>query len=473
MMQQKLRRQDWIAGLVASLLILGLSQFSFFEKWESGLVSLGMTLVERSPSYDIAVIALDDESIDEFGGWPLSQQKLLDFVAMLERAEAKAVGLALPLDTLRLQSSPVSLPTETSSITDDVSRYIKNSGLAALAECNGSDCEDLSSFKQEWNDFNEGLQKHLRTTTPAQASSRTPLRTKRRSLFSEKIVAGLSYNVPSIVPAAPTSLMPESLTQSIPYKFIESPLPSVERFVRLSDALDHKIKSVAPMSADIPGSLKTSLIVGYQDAWFPTLPLVLASKWKNRSIQDIELIDEGVLLGRTILIPTDDVLHMTPFQYQNMNVFSARELDLSASNARFEGKLVLLGLNATTHTVPGQLLATTPNVIDLAKQVTTILQGDVIATPAWAFWVKAGLILLAIAYVVLVLPTLRFRASVAWALTFSLMVILLIASVLLIEGRGIRLHLLAPILILLFGHIAISLVRGWQYYRDRTFTSQT
>jgi len=72
--KKSLLATDWIIALGLSLLLLLSSHSQWMQAIERMAYDIGMQLSHREPGHDIAVIAIDDESIHNIGRWPWSRQ---------------------------------------------------------------------------------------------------------------------------------------------------------------------------------------------------------------------------------------------------------------------------------------------------------------------------------------------------------------------------------------------------------------
>jgi CHASE2 domain-containing sensor protein len=66
-------KADWFLGLVVALLLLFVSNSAFIQSLERGAYDVVVRASSRAPSDRVAVIAIDDQSIANFGRWPWSR----------------------------------------------------------------------------------------------------------------------------------------------------------------------------------------------------------------------------------------------------------------------------------------------------------------------------------------------------------------------------------------------------------------
>ncbi|MBT8447242.1 MAG: CHASE2 domain-containing protein, partial [Gammaproteobacteria bacterium] len=89
---------DWFTGLAISLvfLIAWLAALPILQGMERNAYDLGVRLASRTPDAtqaEVAVIAIDDQSIENIGRWPWSREVHADMVDRLSGAGAKVIGL--------------------------------------------------------------------------------------------------------------------------------------------------------------------------------------------------------------------------------------------------------------------------------------------------------------------------------------------------------------------------------------------
>src|SRR5688572_25606736 len=86
---------DWFAGLLFTLAFLLLAFIVFpdsFASLERYAYDVGMRASQRAPSDKIAVIAIDEESIQNIGRWPWPRDIHARMISELKRGGAKVIG---------------------------------------------------------------------------------------------------------------------------------------------------------------------------------------------------------------------------------------------------------------------------------------------------------------------------------------------------------------------------------------------
>ena len=83
---------DWFAGLLITIVVVIFSGAAPFESLERAFYDWGVRSTERSPSSKIAVIAIDDESINNLGRWPWPRDLHAKLINRLSEGGAKVIG---------------------------------------------------------------------------------------------------------------------------------------------------------------------------------------------------------------------------------------------------------------------------------------------------------------------------------------------------------------------------------------------
>src|SRR5262245_10879159 len=88
-------KSDWFAGLVFCVTFLLVAYLVFgaaFQGLERSAYDFGVRASSRTPSDRIAVIAIDDQSIQNIGRWPWPRDVHAKMLALLSKGGAKVIG---------------------------------------------------------------------------------------------------------------------------------------------------------------------------------------------------------------------------------------------------------------------------------------------------------------------------------------------------------------------------------------------
>jgi len=87
-------RADWFLGLIVALVLFVASRSDVVQSLERLAYDCGVRASSHVPSPRVAVIAIDDQSIANFGRWPWSREIHAPMIVRLKNVGAKVVGYA-------------------------------------------------------------------------------------------------------------------------------------------------------------------------------------------------------------------------------------------------------------------------------------------------------------------------------------------------------------------------------------------
>lgn len=426
--------------MVLAVMLLHKSS-AFIDTFENRFYDLAISSASKTPSDQIAMVVIDDQSIANLGRWPWSrevQAKLIDQVnAGAPKSIINTVFYFEPqvergLPYLRQIREAITSDAASSSPTLDAVHKIVAEGEAALSS-------------DTW------LAKSIAA--------------------SHKVVLAASV-IPGEVRGKPDKPLGAGLIQSLvkapaALRGLEAagvlePLPELSSHAA---AIGHVTKV-----ADGDGTIRVEpLLVNYYGQYLPSIALQAAVKSLNLQPTDIVVDTEKheVHIGK-LTIGTDEEGQalMRPFFYSDRDGKSAFASDsafdvLSGKIpvAKYANKIVLIGPTATGlgvsfPTPVGK--AMTP--VELTAHVTSsILSEHFVSTPLWAFVASQLAVLLVAAYLILLLP--RLSAGHGASLTALLFAALLIAGFLLLSRNSKWLQFIFPATLLLVGHLALTTKR--------------
>ena len=84
---------DWFAGLIITLVVLIGWRQGIIDSWfERPAYDLGVRMATGEPSDQIAIIAIDEQSIANIGRWPWSRDVHANIIEILQQGGVKAIG---------------------------------------------------------------------------------------------------------------------------------------------------------------------------------------------------------------------------------------------------------------------------------------------------------------------------------------------------------------------------------------------
>ncbi len=481
-MKPKLWGRDWFAAFVFSALfaILAFAVFDrAFESLERYTYDLGVQARERPPSDRIAIVAIDDESIRNIGRWPWPRSRQAELIDKLRDGGARvitntalylepeegagAAGLQALADNLSTSPLAQQIPAEIESFSlmlrDSAATNPQLSGIA--------DAYDTSALHQDYRRLMTELIDTLRTTASAGSTGDTTLAQSMQQHGRTLLPMIFSLGRPQGRPDAPLGddIRRNALTRIEDRVGARAdgalPLPTREAQTPIAvlAAAAHGIGHLN-VTPDVDGAVRFEpLVLQHYDEFYPSLSLMTAAAALNLSDDDIDVrLGEGVALGG-IEIGTTPALRMYTHFYGSHNDQPAFVVDsaydiLSGRLAptKYRDKIVLIGTTAagTGDSFATPVSAATAPVVTLAHAVSSLLQGDFFARPAWAAGLEAAIFVALALYVALLLP--RLSPTLGTIVTLTLVIVLIASQLSLMATQALWLKLTTAALFLLAGH---------------------
>ncbi len=475
--------KDWFAAVAFSLVfaILAWGVFSdAFQSLERSTYDVGVRSRDLAPSEDVAIVAIDEQSIANLGRWPWPRNKQAELINKLHEGGAKVIGA-----TMLYFEADAGSSAETFS--------------AILAELKASPL--VQDIPAEAETFGIMLDETAKTTRSpaivniAQTYKDSALATKYRPAM-EALLAQLEAGAKaggttdSVLGAAVASgnvVLPILFKEGRPQGRPDQALPEYVRRNRLQDVQDRigaradgavpgptvsvevpvaGVGETAPgmghlnIAQDVDGGVRYEpLVLQHFDEFYPSLSLMIAAAKLNLKPQDIQVqLGEGVTLGG-IHIGTDYALRMYTQFYGDQEGKPAFAVDSAYDVlagkiplAKYKDKVVLIGTTApgTGDTFATPSAASTTPVAMLAHAVSSILKQHYFTRPAWAGWLELAVFLLLAAYLALLVP--RMKATLAAGVTLVLVLALLGTQIGVMASSALWFKLTIPAVFLLAGH---------------------
>ncbi len=444
-------KTDWFLGAAISLLFLFSAQSDLIQSLERKAYDLGVGATERSPSSRIAIIAIDQQSIDNIGRWPWSRDVHARMIDQLAQAQAKVVGTTIFFAEPQI---------------DPGLAYI-NKLLAIESQMRGAETEGEAPVAppadalQAFSAVLHEAESALNTDRQLAASIGKAGNVALPMLFQDGEPQGRPDRpLPDFVRAM--ALKNVAGTEPLPPLTLDVAAGVIEPLGKVAAAVGHLNPSI-----DRDGGLRVQpLVMTHFDQFYPSLPLLIAAKSLNLGVDDIRVkLGESVTLGR-LNVATDPGLGMYSFYYRGEGGKPAFQVDsffdvMSGKIPldKYRDKIVLIG-----QTAPGigNFYATPvspamSSVEVMAHGLSSILQEHFFVSPSWAWAAEFGIFLLVALYLIVLLP--RLKAGLGAAVTTGLFVALLAAHFVLMTGQLMWLQLMLPATLLLVGHLLLTTKR--------------
>ena len=488
-------KSDWFTGLVITLVFLIFAGSDFIASMERSAYDFGVKSSSRFPSDKIAIIAIDDQSIDNIGRWPWSRDIHAQMHEILAEGGAKIVGQTVffsepqldpGLEFIRelklafVDSTISAVPelVEGLALTIKGSReLVKNkrdsNGKAAVQEI--ADALEASPLRYQ---VAEELNAYLEYINSAE----TVLDTDNTLALSMQSAGNVVFNMP-FVPGQPYGQPDEPLAEYVSKNKLPeqniidnttinpegfSPLTMIEAYQPIP-VLGEQADAIGALVAlpDVDGGIRTEpLIVDYYGELYPSMALVLAAKSLNLGIKDIRInVGKDVQLGR-LTIKTDGESLMNTFFYHDEEYNGAFAIDSffdvfqgKIPAEKYKDKIVLIGATAlgVGDTFVTPIDPTMSPVVTLAHSVSSILNEDFFIEPEWGFYARLGALILVALYIMLLLP--KLNAAIGFVITALLLLALFISHYIMMTTQGMWIQLMMPGLLLATGHILLTTKR--------------
>ncbi|MEM7284020.1 MAG: serine/threonine-protein kinase, partial [Pseudomonadota bacterium] len=420
----------------------------FFYGLETTAYDYGMRLSFAQPSEDIAIITIDEKSIQNIGRWPWSRGILANLLDRLHESNAKVIASTVFVSEEQL---------------DPGLAYIRNAlDVVDRPTIKGAtvDQTDLSKDLDELRVLLQSAEQELNSDQLLQKSI----------VQAENVILPLDLRFGKPI-GRPDDSLPDYVSRFVlennqgSSSFIQSteitpPIPSL-------GAAAHGIGHLK-VQPDIDGAQRQELLViDYFGQLLPSLALMVAAKSQNLSIEDISLLPNatGLQMGGLRILTTPD-LEMYNYFYRDRAGRPAISMDSfydvwtgNIPADKYRNKIVLIGASASGvgDTFPTPTSAAMPPVQILAHTISSILQEHFFTRPTWASQVEIGFVAAFVLYLVLIMP--RLRSSRAAVVTLVLLVIALFTQFLIMLDQSVWIRLVVPCIFLVCGHLVMTVKR--------------
>jgi eukaryotic-like serine/threonine-protein kinase len=495
---------DWFAGIVFATVFLTVANVTsedLFSGLETAAYDMGMRMSEAQPSDQVRVIAIDDESIQRLGRFPWPRELQAQMIDILNEGGAKVIASTLLFSEPQVDAGQVFI--------QDLTDYYDNSSLLItvlnaqmMADAEAAAAEELTTDPSVVDPFGAPAPETEDSEPVADNSPVDPmtLLTLDHPLVSDLMDLRTQLDIASVALSNDARLA-EAMTRSgrvvlplllelgVPLGRLDSDPPlmvlqsallnvvgSVDGAARTTPAvrmtppipeLGEAAQSLGHLNIllDVDGSVRfEALAIDYYDVFLPSFALQVAASALNLTPEDIEVREgEGLQLGGLEIGTTPDLLMYNfyygdrggeqPFSEDSFFDVLTGEIPADA----YRDKVVLIGTTAagTGDSFPTPVDPDTAPVMMLAHTVSAILNQDFITRPPWADLVETGTLVFLILYIAFILPNLR--AGLSAFISLALLAGLVVTEFSLLVGQRTWLQLMIPGLLLVTGHLVITI----------------
>jgi CHASE2 domain-containing sensor protein/tRNA A-37 threonylcarbamoyl transferase component Bud32 len=482
-MKTRFWSSDWFAGLLITIVVVFLSGSAPFQSLERSFYDWGVRSTDRLPSGKIAVIAIDDESINNIGRWPWPRDLHAELINRLSAGGAKVIGQTVFF--LEPQIDPGMLYIRelieffSNASFNDVPADID--ALGAMLEIEGKNkavAEILKFYLQ--SSVNTRLIQDIETLKSslfeAEQSLNTDAKLAESMANAKNVVLAMVFYLgnPRGNPDAelPDYVLRNSINQIRDRVSAQSsglyPIPTVDALPPIAEIGKHAA-AIGHLNSlpDIDGGVRSEpLVLQYYDRFYPSISLQIAARSLNLRSADIKVnLAESVELG-SLTIKTDSQLQMNTFFYSDIQGFPAFQVDSyydvftgKIPIEKYKDKIVLIGPTATGVGTPQvtPIDASMAPVLTLAHSVSSILNEDFFIEPEWGLWARIATFLVVMLYLMLMMP--RLKAGVAFVVTLMLVLGLVASHYVLMTSNAMWIQLMTPAALLAIGYLLITTKR--------------
>ncbi|UCH53396.1 MAG: CHASE2 domain-containing protein [Pseudomonadota bacterium] len=439
-------QKDWFLALVIGVVFsaFALSGSPLLSRLEVLVYDTGVKLTQRTPgaAAQIALVEIDDPSIQQIGRWPWPRSVIADLLDLLANAEPKALGLQIIFTEPQLDPGLIHI------------RKLR-SHVAATA----------------WPKPAQREAQSLETMlAQAEAELDSDARLAGTLADLRNVYLGMFFKIGNPL-GRPDQLLPGYVQNSRISRIIAKPearasVLATQAVYAPLEQFGSRVAGIGHLQLfkDSAGGVRSeALVLEHHGEYYPSLALLLAARSLNLGPRDIEVeLGEGVRVGK-LYIKTSPRMEMYTGFYSRSGpdpVFATYSLaDVIAGNIRpeaFKGKIVLIGPTASglgnKHATPIRADMSEPEFA--AHVMASILNQDFYTRPNWAVAAEAALLVMVTVYLMLALPSLG--AKLAAALSLLLLGGLMGGELFLLVSEKTWVQAASPSLLLFVGHVLIT-----------------
>ena len=441
-------KSDWFLGLVIAVLLFAFRGGDLLQSLERKAYDLGVKASSKNPNDRIAIIAIDDQSINNIGRWPWSREVHAKMTDLLSGAKAKVIGNTVFF--FEPQQDPGLVY---------INKLLELYGKVPVG-APGLAATDVQAASPEFSQFGALLKQaesDLNTDRKLAASYTKAGNVMLPLVFSLGDPRGKPDK--ALPEFANKSSFEDKNGQAVPSAAIQLPI----------DVLGQAAAGLGHLNdlPDVDGGIRTEpLVVQYFDRYFPSYSLMVAAKSLNLGVGDIKVAwGEQLKLGK-LAITTDQLNQMYTYYYKDRDGKKAFQIDSfydvltgKIPASKYADKIVLIGPTAAGvgTSFPTPVSAAMTPVEKMAHSVSSILSEHFFVVPGWSSYLEFLVFVLVAAYLIGLLP--RLKARPAAMITLGILVVLVVTHFVLMVSATMWIQLMVPATLLLVGHLLLTTKR--------------
>ena len=412
-------------------------------------------LRHRKAGDQVIVLAIDDQSIQQLGGWPWPRSYIAEMVRLLSGSGAHTIGLSLLYPTRELNPGLQEIENIKETLNDRQSKSDRKS----LSKITGM----LAEAEEKLNHDNQ-----LISAIRSARNVVLPLRFTLGGLAddkSERLSGWLKMNSIELngiadtqnhLPAADSGFRGILNNHRITASRITEPYDDLST---KAGALGH-----ANLISDEDGIVrKMPLLISYQDRQFISFAFQVARKYLGGRLSETK-VEPTRLLLRHLQIPTENNHRMLiDYGGQNSNIKQVSFADVlngKINPDEFRKKVVLIGVTADglSQQYNTPLQSNVPGLTIEADVVENIINGKFIARPTWVFFLEILALLYFSFFLIFVIP--KVSPRIAMLILGIFLLTWVGTGLILFVANGTWLKILAPVFLSIIGFALTSRQRN-------------
>ncbi|MCB4792688.1 MAG: serine/threonine-protein kinase [Elusimicrobia bacterium] len=451
---KKIILSDITVGLILSILVLisFFFQIGFFESIELKTYDFRSKLRQPSqPINEIAIVAIDDDSIAKIGRWPWPRTLIAKAIETISKDEAKVIGLNILFTEPERNQGLL----EIKNLKDILSKSIDEVSLPILSN---------KTLKKTAPAFQELKDRTIKELSDAE------IRLDNDSKLSDTLKANKNVILPMFFSIGPSLGGEEQVLSSSTIKQVENPgdagkyrlsegnkpVIPLKIFTEQSSGIGH-VNTIP----DVDGVVRAEIpVIQFQSEYYPSFAVQIVRQFLNIPIELIKIkLGDSITIGKAV-IPIDTEGRMLISYYGPAGTFPYFSfydiINEKVDPKSLKNKIVLIGhmatgiadLNVTPlgHNFPGIELT--------ANSIQDILHQNFIIRPNWAKKAELASIIIIGLFISILLSRLKalFGALVSLILFFGLIG----AGTYYFVAYGYWVKVFYPTFLLVFGYIVIT-----------------
>ncbi len=443
-----------LTGLVLACMVSPMDPWAYFE---SRHYDLWVERVRNAQEQPIAIVAIDERSIRQFGDWPWPRSRIADLVGLISDHDAESLGVCI-LYTQPDQNPGGQEIRQLKTLISDP--HWKGAGAS-------SDRLDvlLSQAESRLNQDDRliaAIRRGRNVVLPIHGTVQHLAGDDSTDPSGMLIVNSLNATV------LPTGTdTPLALAKSIG-AVSQGPL-AVGGVLEPFEALAVKAGAMGHMNlqADPDGRVRhVPLLIDFHGRLIPALPFQLALKHVGGRLKDISVevdsFGQPHLLINHLDLATDGAYRMLvnhDRRWTRQRWFSCSEiLNREVDPVVFKDQIVLIGVTAeaAARSFPVGLRDRASDVEIMANALSGMLFSDRLSRPSWAQVLEFGVVIYFAFFLVVVIPRVSLRVGATILMFF--LATWYAATVGLLLGYGYKIEVLGPVILAAVGFLLLQLL---------------